>query len=126
MNVKPGDSITFACFYQNATTGLGVAGLTVTVNVNISTGNVVAGASATALDATNQPGIYIYTYTVPAAYYGPLFAYFATATATVSQRGLASMYISSLTADAASSVWDANVNDHLTRGTMGYEQKWGR
>lgn len=113
MIVKPGDVIQFACFFQDASTGLGVTGLTVTVSVNTQTGNVVAGGSATALDATNQPGIYVYNYTVPNGYYGNLYAYFST-TGSASQRGLASLFMSS----AWPAYLDAAISSRLA--TAGY------
>jgi hypothetical protein len=93
MFVKPGDTVRFLWFFQT-TPGLGKTGLTVTVAVNRGTTNAVTGGSASALDATNQPGWYYYDYTVPAAYYGILAGYASTADTSVILRGGASLYIS--------------------------------
>lgn len=113
MLCQPGDTVRFLSFFQDSTTGLGVTGLTVAVNVNRGTTNAVSAGSATALDATNQPGVYYYDYAVPAAYYGTLLAYFSTATS-VSQRGLVSLYISVS--------WLANIDTTISSrlATSGY------
>lgn len=95
MLCKPGDTIRFYWFFQASATGLGMAGLTVTVAVNRGTTSAVTGASASQVDAVNQPGLYYYDYVVPAAYYGGLQGYATTADTSVSQRGLESLYISS-------------------------------
>lgn len=93
MFVKPGDSVRFLWFFQTAA-GLGKTGLTVSVAVNRGTTNAVSGGSASALDATNQPGWYYYDYTVPAAYYGILAGYASTTDTSVLLRGGASLYVS--------------------------------
>lgn len=142
MFVKPGDTVRFACFYQSSSTGLGVSGLTVSVNVNRGTTNAVNAGSATALDATYMPGWYSYDYVVPGGYYGILTAYFTTSDTSVSQRGAASFYLSApwveyldaaitsrlasasysappAAATIADAVWDEAISGHLTSGTTG-------
>lgn len=123
MLIAPGKTARFLAFFQDSTTGLGVTGLTVAVNVNRGTTNAVSAGSATALDATNMPGVYYYDYAIPAGYEGIVIAYFSTATSSVSQRGLASLYV--VSTFAADSVWNADVNSYITPGTMGRELKWG-
>lgn len=97
MFCKPGDTVRFLWFFQVASTGLGKAGLSPTVSVNEGTTNMVTVASATAataLDATNQPGVYYYDHTVSNTYFGVVTAQILTSDTTVLARNIQALYIS--------------------------------
>lgn len=87
--VKPGDPITAYVRYVSAATGLGLAGIAVKVAVNRGASNLVSVASATAateVDATNQPGLYSYTYSGDTTTLGQYIFAFTTTDLTVSAR----------------------------------------
>ena len=97
MFCKPGDTIRFLAFAQIAASGLGKTGITVTLSINEGTTNKVTVASATAMtavDATNQPGLYYYDYTVTSTFFGTIVAQATTADTTVLVRSLEMLWIS--------------------------------
>lgn len=58
---KPTDTLEFGAFFTANL--VGKTGLTVTVNVNGPSGNLITAAAATEVDPVHQPGLYSYSYT---------------------------------------------------------------
>ncbi len=125
---QTGNSLVFYALFTASK--LGLAGLTVTVNVNRGGTNLVNGASAAAVDATNLPGLYAYTLASGSnTAEGEYIARFTTADTTVDQRDVyAAWYVAKAgmeDLDAAissrSTVTTAQVNTEVDTALADYD-----